>query len=223
MNFISIFLCLCFLILLSDAKFRKDVLKDFVGGDGAAGGDGTESVDDLADLFAQQVGGKPVAQAVESPVESLAGRREGFVMAAVRNDRIAVVECVGIDCPAQGFAQPVETRALFRRDADDVFGKRQRRGSPVDFVCDGQELLIGTEREIGLGNRGCEGRSVNQVDDELRPPDALHRAFDAHAFEPVVGRPPCRGTGKGCRRCWFAPRSRRASCRRFPRPSRAPR
>ena len=49
--------------LLSDAKFRKDVLKDFVGDDGAAGGDGTESVDDLADLFAQQVGGKPVAQA----------------------------------------------------------------------------------------------------------------------------------------------------------------
>ena len=109
-------------------------------------------------------------------------------MAAVRNDRIAVVECVGIDCPAQGFAQPVETRALFRRDADDVFGKRQQRGSPVDFVCDGQELLIGTEREIGLGNRGCEGRSVNQVDDELRPPDALHRAFDAHAFQAVVGR-----------------------------------
>lgn len=110
--------------LFAHAKFRKDVLKDFVGDDGAAGGDGTESVDDLADLFAQQVGGKPVAQAVESPVESLAGRREGFVMAAVRNDRIAVVECVGIDCPAQGFAQPVETRALFRRDADDVFGKR---------------------------------------------------------------------------------------------------
>ena len=114
--------------LFSDAKFRKDVLKDFVGDDGAAGGDGTESVDDLADLFAQQVGGKPVAQAVESPVESLAGRREGFVMAAVRNDRIAVVECVGIDCPAQGFAQPVEARALFRRDADDVFRLRGMRG-----------------------------------------------------------------------------------------------
>ena len=83
MNFILIFLCVCFLGLLSDAEFREDIPEHFVGGDGATGGNGAEGMDDLADIFAQQVGGKGIAQTIGCPVEGFAGHREGFVMAAV--------------------------------------------------------------------------------------------------------------------------------------------
>lgn len=100
-------------LLFADAEFRKDVLEDFVGGDGTTGGDGAEVVDDLADIFAQQVGGKVVAETFESSVEGFAGRREGFVMTVVRNDRVAVVERFRINRPAQGVVQSVEARALF--------------------------------------------------------------------------------------------------------------
>ena len=37
--------------LFSDAEFRKDVLQDFVGGDGAAARDGAEVGDDLCLLY----------------------------------------------------------------------------------------------------------------------------------------------------------------------------
>ena len=49
-------------------------------------------VDDLADFFAQQVGLKAAAEPVEGPAERIACGREGFVMAVVRNDCVAVVE-----------------------------------------------------------------------------------------------------------------------------------
>ena len=77
---------------LSDAEFREDVLQDFVGGDGTAARDGAEVGDDLADFFAQQVGLKAVVEPVEGPAERIAGGREGFIMAVVRNDCVAVVE-----------------------------------------------------------------------------------------------------------------------------------
>ena len=43
-------------------------------------------MDDLADFFAQQVGLKAVVEPVEGPAERIAGGREGFIMAVVRND-----------------------------------------------------------------------------------------------------------------------------------------
>ena len=49
-------------------------------------------MDDLADFFAQQVGLKAVVEPVEGPAERIAGGREGFLLAVVRNDCVAVVE-----------------------------------------------------------------------------------------------------------------------------------
>ena len=95
--------------LLADAEFRKDVLQDFVGGDGAAARDGAEVGDDLADFFAQKIGRKAVGETVEGLAECFAGRRKRFVMAAVRDDRITVVERFGVDGLPQGVAQGVDT------------------------------------------------------------------------------------------------------------------
>lgn len=50
MNFILIFLCVCFLGLLSDAEFREYLAENIVVGDFAC--DGAQVVDDLADVFA---------------------------------------------------------------------------------------------------------------------------------------------------------------------------
>ena len=49
MNFISMFLCLYFLGLLSDAELGEDVVEDVVGDDGADAGDGREGADDGSD------------------------------------------------------------------------------------------------------------------------------------------------------------------------------
>ena len=55
MNSILIFLCVCFLGLLSDAELRENLIEDFVCGDFS--GDGAQMEDRLPDLFAEQVGG----------------------------------------------------------------------------------------------------------------------------------------------------------------------
>ncbi len=55
MNFILIFLCVCFLGLLSDAELRENLTEDLVCGDFS--GDGAQMEDRLPDLFAEQVGG----------------------------------------------------------------------------------------------------------------------------------------------------------------------
>ena len=74
MCFILRFFEFCFVKLLSDAEFRKDVLQDFVEGDGAAARDGAEVGDDLADFFAQKIGRKAVGETVEGLAECFAGR-----------------------------------------------------------------------------------------------------------------------------------------------------
>ena len=98
-------------------------MQDFVGGDGTAARDGAEVGDDLADFFAQKIGRKAVGETVEGLAECFAGRRKRFVMAAVRDDRVAVVERFGVDGLPQGVAQGVDTLAMFGRNADNVFGK----------------------------------------------------------------------------------------------------
>ena len=141
--------------LLTDAEFRKDVLQDFVGGDGTAARDGAEVGDDLADFFAQQVGLKAAAEPVEGPAERIACGREGFVMAAVGDDRAAVVERFRIDRVAQDPAQVVDAVAVACRDADGAFGKCES-GRFVDFVVYRQQRLVGTERKVralGVGGR----------------------------------------------------------------------
>lgn len=156
----------------ADAEFREDVLQDFVGGDGAAARDGAEVGDDLADFFAQKIGRKAVGETFEGFTEGFAGRRKRFVMAAVRDDRIAVVERFGVDGLPQGVAQGVDTLAMFGRNADNAFGKPPCGRSLVGLVDDGQEFLPGTERKIRGGNRTRERRGVDHMDDDLRPFDA---------------------------------------------------
>lgn len=111
-------------------------------------GDGAEVGDDLADFFAQKVGRKAVGETVEGLAECFAGRRKRFVMAAVRDDRITVVERFGVDGLPQGVAQGVDTLAVFGRNADNAFGKPPCGRSLVGLVDDGQEFLPGTERKI---------------------------------------------------------------------------
>ena len=186
--YIFSFYAFLFFVSLADAEFREDVLQDFVGGDGTAARDGAEVGDDLADFFAQKVGRKAVGETVEGLAECFAGRRKRFVMAAVRDDRVAVVERFGVDGLPQGVAQGVDTLAVFGRNADNAFGKPPCGRSLVGLVDDGQEFLPGTERKIRGGNRTRERRGVDHMNDDPRPFDARHRALDAHLFEPVVGR-----------------------------------
>ena len=127
-------------------------MQDFVGGDGTAARDGAEVGDDLADFFAQKIGRKAVGETVEGLAECFAGRRKRFVMAAVRDDRVAVVERFGVDGLPQGVAQGVDTLAVFGRNADNAFGKPPCGRSLVGLVDDGQEFLPGTERKIRGGN-----------------------------------------------------------------------
>lgn len=70
MNFISIFICLCFLRLLSDAKLREDVGEDVVGDDGADAGDGREGADDGSDFLGEEVGRESGLEPEEGAVES---------------------------------------------------------------------------------------------------------------------------------------------------------
>ena len=97
---------------LSDAEFREDVLQDFVGGDGTAARDGAEVGDDLADFFAQKVGRKAVGETVEGLAECFAGRRKRFVMAAVRDDRITLLN----EAPLCDFSSTEVRRALEQGD-----------------------------------------------------------------------------------------------------------
>lgn len=185
MNFISLILCLCFLGLLSDAELREDVLQHFVGGDGAAGGDGPEAADGVPELFAQEVGGKLVAQCGEGAVECPAGVVEGCAVAAARDDRVAVVEAFGVDGGAQRAAQAVDAVAPSGRDADRPVGRCVGGWGDVGLVDDRQQRLIGAEREFDRGYR--RDRGVDETHDDPGALDAGQRALDAHAFEPVVG------------------------------------
>lgn len=93
----------CRVGLLADAEFREDVVQDFVGGDGAAAGDGAEGGDDGADLLGEEVGGQGV-EACDGAVEGRAGIGEGLEMAAVGNDGGAVEKGGGVDAVADGAA-----------------------------------------------------------------------------------------------------------------------
>ena len=70
MNFISIFIRICFIGLLSDAELREDVGEDVVGDDGADAGDGREGADDGSDFLGEEVGGESGLEPEEGAVES---------------------------------------------------------------------------------------------------------------------------------------------------------
>ena len=143
-------------------------------------------VDDLADFFAQQVGLKAAAEPVEGPAERIACGREGFVMAVVRNDCVAVVEGFRIYKGAQYPAQAVYAVAVAGRNADRAFGQGAVR-CRIRFIYQHQQFLVGTEREFrGNGRTCCKACRVGHVNHDLRPFDARHRALDAHLFQPVV-------------------------------------
>lgn len=139
---------------LSDAELREYGFEDLFRDD-VLPGDAAQMADDLTDLFAQQIGRKVVAQAVEGGTQGFGCRREGFVMAAVGDDRAAVVERFRIDRVAQDPAQVVDAVAVACRDADGAFGKCET-GCFVDFVVYRQQRLVGTERKVralGVGGR----------------------------------------------------------------------
>ena len=140
--------------LFSDAELREYGFEDLFRDD-VLPGDAAQMADDLTDLFAQQVGRKVVAQTVEGGAQGFGRRRQGFVMAAVGDDRAAVVERFRIDRVAQDPAQVVDAVAVACRDADGAFGKCET-GCFVDFVVYRQQRLVGTERKVralGVGGR----------------------------------------------------------------------
>ena len=141
-------------LLFPDAELREYGFEDLFRDD-VLPGDAAQMADDLTDLFAQQVGRKVVAQTVEGGAQGFGRRRQGFVMAAVGDDRAAVVERFRIDRVAQDPAQVVDAVAVACRDADGAFGKCET-GCFVDFVVYRQQRLVGTERKVralGVGGR----------------------------------------------------------------------
>lgn len=141
--------------------------------------------DDLTDLFAQQVGRKVVAQTVEGGAQGFGRRRQGFVMAAVGDDRAAVVERFRIDRVAQDPAQVVDAVAVACRDADGAFGKCET-GCFVDLLYtvssvwsgrSGKSGLWVSAAESALGTAGADFRPV--CPDEGLPPDTGTAGCDA--------------------------------------------
>ena len=137
-----------FFISLSDAKFREDVLQHLVGGDLAAARDRADVADHLADLLAQKVCRKPLAQAVERPQQGVVRLSQRLGVAAVRDDGVAVVERLRVDRSAQRAAQGVKPLAGFRREAQYALRKRPA-GAAVEFVHDGQQALLLPHLEVG--------------------------------------------------------------------------
>lgn len=160
--YIFSFYAFLFFRSLADAELREYGFEDLFRDD-VLPGDAAQMADDLTDLFAQQVGRKVVAQAVEGGAQGFGRRRQGFVMAAVGDDRAAVVERFRIDRVAQDPAQVVDAVAVACRDADGAFGKCES-GRFVDFVVYRQQRLVGTERKVRawgvggrIGARNCRG------------------------------------------------------------------
>ena len=125
--YIFSFYAFLFFVSLADAELREYGFEDLFRDD-VLPGDAAQMADDLTDLFAQQVGRKVVAQTVEGGAQGFGRRRQGFVMAAVGDDRAAVVERFRIDRVAQDPAQVVDAVAVACRDADGAFGKCEKIG-----------------------------------------------------------------------------------------------
>lgn len=171
----------------ADAKLREDVLQDLVGGDLAAARDRADMADHLADLLAQKVCREPLVQPLECSQQGIVRLSQRLGVAAVRDDGVAVVERLRVDRSAQRAAQGVKPLAGFRREAQYALRKRPA-GAAVEFVHDGQQALLLPHLKIGCRDRVARLRGVEQADDDPRPGDARQRAFDAHAFEPVLRR-----------------------------------
>lgn len=66
---------------LADAELGEDSVEDFVGR--YAAGDGAEVVEDLADVFAQQVGREVVGESRTGGAESFRGAEQRLVVTGV--------------------------------------------------------------------------------------------------------------------------------------------
>lgn len=170
--------------LFADAELGEDVVEDFVGGDLA--GDGAKVVEDLAEVFAQQVGGKAFVEGLQGAAKGVAGLAERLGVAAVRDDGVASVQPRRVDRQAQTAEQFVDARAVFRGDADGVLWHSEVGRGVVDLVHDRQIAAVGLR---GGRDRfgGVRAGGVLNMQDDAGPLDGLPGAFDAHLFQPVVG------------------------------------
>ena len=75
--------------LFSDAKIRKDIPQNFVGGDFAD--DGAEVVDGFADVLGGEVGREAGGEAVADAEKGSAGVGEGLDMALVCDESCVAV------------------------------------------------------------------------------------------------------------------------------------
>ena len=110
-----------------------------------------------------------------------------FVVAAVGDDRPAVVERRGVDGCTQSFQQLFHSPALAGGEGQCSVGQRYRCGCriyPVDFVGDQDAALVGPEVEGLDGGVG----GIEHLQDDLRAGDTGVSTFDAHALDRVVGR-----------------------------------
>ena len=133
-------LCLYSLELLSDAELGEDAGEDFVGGDEAAAGDGTEGGGDGPDFLGEEVGGERIERR-EGLLQGPGSLREGLEMPAVGDDGVALEKRPGVDALAQSQAKVVDAGPAAGRDADGTLGQHER-GAGVDLVDDGQQGLL---------------------------------------------------------------------------------
>lgn len=172
----------------ADAELGEDVGEDVVGGDLA--GDGAQVVEDLAELFAEQVGGETCVEGLQGAPKGVAAQAERFSVAAVRDDGVAGVETGRVDRPAEPTEQFVDAGAVFRRDADGVLRNPESGCCAVGFVHDREAVLSGrrgggqeVRSRFGIIRRG----GVQEVQQDAGAADGLLGAFDAHLLEPVLG------------------------------------
>lgn len=188
--------------LFSDAKLGEDGAEDFVGRDLA--GDFAQVVHALADILSEEVAREAGLQAVEGALYGVVGVHEGFVVAGVGDDYVALAGLGQVDGFDQHRLEGVDILVVRGREeyhcgavhpASEAFVQTGELLPGVvvdliDLVEGDDEVLVVTAgeyllRELLDGLWGVGG--VDEPDDDGGLVEFLEGAFDTHALDGVVG------------------------------------
>lgn len=129
-------------------------MQHLVGGDLAAARDRADMADHLADLLAQKVCREPLVQPLECSQQGVVRLSQRLGVAAVRDDGVAVVECLRVDRSAQRAAQGVEPLAGFA----------ERPNTPSGSIRSGQQSSL-----FMTVSRRCSCRTSKSGDGIVSP------------------------------------------------------
>lgn len=192
----------------ADAKLGKDSAEDFVGRNLA--GDFAQVVHALTNVLGEKVAREAGLQAVEGTLYGVVGVHEGFVVAGVGDDYVVLAGLGQVDGVDQHRFEGVDVLVVRGREeyhrgvgylASEVvvqLGELLPGGvvDLVDFVEGDDEVFVVAAGEYLPGELlnllwGVGG--VDEPNDDAGLVELLEGAFDAHAFDGVVGFAYARG------------------------------